>query len=114
MENKHRDDGNNSSLLRRVRRCGGYLSKGVQVVHGRQVLRRRMPKEALGDAQGRMQATCRRATRRGAVQGPSTDGGMSHLLPANADKIVILYDASTRDYGVRTDLRLCECKCGVG
>ena len=45
----------NDSLLRRVRRCGGYLFKGVQVVYGRQVLRCRVPEEALADAQGRLQ-----------------------------------------------------------
>ena len=91
-----------------MRRGGGGRrdSQGVQVVYASQILQRRMPEEALADAQKTMQTTCYRATRRGIVQGPINQGGLSHLLPTNADKIVILYDASTRDCIIRTDLRL--------
>ena len=52
-------------LLCRVRQGGGdrqRQSQDVQVVYDRQVLRRCVSKEALGNAQKAMQTTCRRAT----------------------------------------------------
>ena len=52
--------------------------------------------------------------RQGAVQGPTTKGGLPHLLCADADIIDLLCLASTRDYIIRTDLRLRNCKYGVG
>ena len=61
-----------------------------------------------------MQTTSRRATRRGAVQGPTTEGGLPNLLPTDAIKIDIVCLASTRDNIIRTDLRLCVCKSGAG
>ena len=47
----HDDD---KQLLRRVRRGEGRQSQGVQVVYASQVLQRRVPKEALADAQSRL------------------------------------------------------------
>ena len=66
--------------------------------------------ESLAKAQESLQTTCCRAMRRGAVQGPTGQGGMSHLLPADANEIDSLYIASTRDYIVRANIRLCERK----
>jgi len=40
------------------------------------------------------------------VQGPTGQGGMSHLLPTNVDEIDILYHTSTRNYIIRTNLQL--------
>jgi len=76
----------------------------------RQVLQRQMPTQALADSQKNVQATCRRATRRGIVQGPTAEGGLSHLLPTNARKIDTLYLAPTRDDYVRAYQRLRDCK----
>ena len=50
-------------------------------------------------------------TRRGAVQRPTRQGGMSHLLRTNAkEEIDLLCLASRRDFIVSTDLRICDCK----
>ena len=62
-----------------------------------------MPEESLAETQKTMQVTGRRATRHGAVQGPAGQGGLSHLLPTDADIIDMLCVASTSDYTVRTD-----------
>ena len=62
-----------------------------------------MPEESLAETQKTMQVTGRRATRRGAVQGPTGQGGLSHLLFANAGAIDMLCVASTSNYNVRTD-----------
>ena len=83
---------------------GGCHSKDVQIVYASQVLQRHLPEEALADAQKGVQTTCCRATRRGFVQGSSTEGGLSHLLPTNAWEIVVVHDASTRDRSVRANL----------
>jgi hypothetical protein len=69
-----------------------------------QVLQRRLPTESLADAQERVQATCCRATRRSAVQGPTAQGGLLHLLPTNACEIDMLCLTSTRDYIVHTNI----------
>jgi hypothetical protein len=76
-------------------------------MYERQILQRRMPKESLADAQSN---TFRRATRWGAFQGSTGQGGLSHLLPTNAEEIDMLCFTSTRDDIVCTDLRLCENK----
>ena len=73
-------------------------------MYARQVLQRRMPEESLAETQEGMQTTSRRATRRGPVQGPSGQGGLSHLLLANAVKFGMLHVTSRRDYRVRTNL----------
>jgi hypothetical protein len=65
-----------------------------------------MPKESLGEAQKTMQTTCGRATRRGALQGPTAKRGLSHLLPADDEEFDMLYFASARDYIVHTNFRL--------
>ena len=52
--------------------------------------------------------------RRGAIQGPSTEGGLSHLLPTNAREIDMLSLAPARDDYVRAYQRLRDCKSGVG
>jgi len=57
-----------------------------------------------------VQTTCYRDTRRGAIQGPSGQGGLSHLLLADASKNDIMCIASIRDFIIRTHLRLCEGK----
>ena len=45
-----------------------------------------------------------------AFQGPTAEGRLSDLLFTDADAIDILYVTSTRDYIIRTNLRLCNCK----
>ncbi len=49
------------------------------------------------------------AARRGVVQGSPSEGGLSNLLPTNADKIAIVYLASIRHYIICADSRLCDC-----
>jgi hypothetical protein len=103
-------------LLRRVRQGGGgrrCYSQDVQGVYVCQILQCRVSTESLGDAQETVQITSRRATRRGAVQGPSTEGGLSHLLPTNVSEYIYVCLTSSRDYIVCTNLRFCDGTLGV-
>ena len=68
-----------------------------------------MPEESLAETQKTMQVTGRRATRHGAVQGPTGQGGLSHLFPTNAGEIDMLYLSPTRDYIVSAYLRFWNC-----
>jgi hypothetical protein len=53
---------------------------------------------------------CNNYVRRGFVQRPTTEGGLSHLLRANDCKTVLERFATSRDYIVRADQRLRNCK----